>query len=107
MTSELIENEFGDLSQIESQLDLDIETIKEQVWDDLDRTVDQADIQLAIEQILPKYSNVRIKTFVPIFVRRDTVAYLSEKLSRANSHVELTNSGDELESESAIGKIVI
>ena len=54
----------------------DVEPVVEQIWGDLGGIVTRPAIRLEIEQVLPAFEGARITTYVPLFVRRRTVARL-------------------------------
>ena len=59
-----------------SNLDWDIETLLERVWNHLGGTVSQSTIRQVLAEVLPNYESARIQTFVPIFVHKETVKRL-------------------------------
>jgi len=63
--------------------DWDVETVIEQVWQDLQGEVNRSAILQVLLKIMPKYENARIATYVPLFVRRQTVAALRSQLDEA------------------------
>lgn len=63
--------------------DWDIETIIEQVWNDLQGRVSRTDILGVIQEIMPRYENARISTYVPLFIRREAAAMLQAGLAKA------------------------
>ena len=65
-------------------LDWDVETVIEQVSQDLQGEVDRSFILQVLLKIMPKYENARITTYVPLFVRRETVAALRSQLIEPN-----------------------
>lgn len=60
----------------EHQNDWDVETITEQIWSDLNGAVNRSVIQEMLLEVIPGYENVRIRTYVPIFIRRDAIKRL-------------------------------
>ena len=64
--------------------DWDVETVIEQVWQDLQGEFDRSLILQVLLQIIPKYENARVTTYVPLFVRRETVAALRSQLIEPN-----------------------
>ena len=61
-------------------LDWDVETVIEQVWQDLQGEVNRSAILQVLLKIIPKYENARITTYVPLLVRRETVDELHARL---------------------------
>lgn len=51
--------------------DLDIETLVEQIWLELDGAVDRAVIEQVVQEVLPRFDDARVKSFVPIFIRKE------------------------------------
>ena len=60
----------------QKQTDLDVDTIAEQIWSDLNGAATRSVIQETLKEVVPRYKNARIQTFVPIFIRRDAVERL-------------------------------
>ena len=54
----------------------DVDSLTEQILAELNGAVSSSTIQDALSEVLPRYENARIQTFVPIFVRRDVVERL-------------------------------
>ena len=50
---------------------IDIETLVERVWMDMQGSVPRTVIEPEISRILKKYENVRVKLYVPILVQRE------------------------------------
>jgi hypothetical protein len=50
---------------------IDQEAIIEQIWTDLAGTASRSDIKRMLIEVAPKYSDARILTYIPIFLRRD------------------------------------
>jgi hypothetical protein len=61
----------------------ELETLIDQVWNDLQGQVSRATIQQALLEIIPKYQDATVTTFVPLFIRRDAVNTLRATLVRA------------------------
>jgi hypothetical protein len=55
------------------QLEGNLEILIDQVWNDLQGQVSRAAIQQALIEIVPKYEEATVTTYVPILIRRDTV----------------------------------
>jgi len=81
MNDEQVKQAFG--PPIKKDPDWDIETIIEQVWRDLQGRVSRAAIRPVILEIMPKYENARITTYIPILVHRETVDTLRARLDEA------------------------
>jgi hypothetical protein len=60
---------------------VDIEAIIEQIWGDLGGTTSDTDIRKALMEVAPKYENARIKTYVPILLRREVLRRLQGGLA--------------------------
>jgi hypothetical protein len=56
-----------------TQVDWDEDSITEQIWSDLKGVVTHLTIQEVLKEVIPRYEEARIQTFVPIFIRRDAV----------------------------------
>ena len=65
--------------------DWDIETMIDQVWRQLQGSVSRAAIQAVILEIIPRYENARVTTYVPILVHREAVDTLRTRLDEARS----------------------
>jgi hypothetical protein len=63
--------------------DLDIGTLVEQIQNDLQGRVSRSAIRQALLDILPKYEHARIRTYIPIFMRREALETLQVELSKA------------------------
>jgi hypothetical protein len=50
--------------------------IVEQIWNDLQGTVERSTIRQVLKQVIPRFQNARIETYVPIFLRRVTIERL-------------------------------
>jgi hypothetical protein len=79
------ENQERDDDPVATNSDWDSETVIEQVWNDLQGRVSRTEILQVILEIIPKYENARIATFVPIFIRRQAVAMLRARIAEPNS----------------------
>ncbi len=55
-----------------NQADWNVDTIAEQIFVDLNGSVTRSAIQEVLKEVVPKYVNARIQTFVPIFIRQET-----------------------------------
>jgi hypothetical protein len=54
----------------------------ESIWKALDSRVDREQITQAILEAEAGYKNARVKTFIPIFIRRDVLERLSGNIER-------------------------
>jgi hypothetical protein len=63
--------------------DLDVGAMVEQIWNDLQGMVSRSAIRQALVEVVSKYENARIRTYVPIFVRREALETLRVELSEA------------------------
>ena len=59
-----------------NRADWDVNIITEQILTELNGAASCSTIQEVLSEVLPRYENARIQTFVPIFVRRDVVERL-------------------------------
>jgi len=66
---------------VDGSFQIDIETIIEQIFGDLGGIASRSDIAEALKEVAPSYKDARIKTFVPIFLRRDAIQRLQSELS--------------------------
>jgi hypothetical protein len=55
---------------------VDLEELTESVWRDLHGTEDPAQIRHVLVELLLKYKDARILTFLPILLRRDAIEAL-------------------------------
>jgi hypothetical protein len=55
---------------------LDLDAMTDTLWEELHGSVDRLVIGQVLTEIVPRYREARIMTFVPIFVRRDALAIL-------------------------------
>lgn len=51
----------------------DIEAITDQILNELNGYVTHSSVQDVLKEVAPNYENVRIQTFVPIFIHRDAI----------------------------------
>ncbi len=61
----------------------DAERFIEQIWRDLDGATSRAHIKSVLMEAAPAYENARIKTYVPILLRRDVLLRLRDELKVA------------------------
>ena len=54
----------------------------ESIWKTLDGRLDREQIRQAILEAEAGYQNAHVKTFIPIFIRRDVLKRLSENIER-------------------------
>jgi hypothetical protein len=55
---------------------LDVETIVEQICDELEGAVDRDVVDQVVQEMAFRYQDARVKAFVPIFVKRDAMDLL-------------------------------
>jgi hypothetical protein len=55
---------------------LDVETLVEQICDELGSAVDHAVVDRVVQDMVSRYRHARVKSFVPIFVKRDAMDLL-------------------------------
>jgi hypothetical protein len=89
------ELEFGENAVYRIQGDWDIDTVTEQIYGDLNGTVARSTIQEVIKEVIPMYESVPIQTFVPIFIRRDTVDQLKTIRALSAAPNMSANEGDD------------
>jgi hypothetical protein len=65
---------------VKKDSDWDIETMIDQVWRQLQGQVSRAAIQAVILEIMPRYENARVTTYVPVLVHREAVDTLHARL---------------------------
>ena len=53
--------------------DLDIGTLVEQIWLELGSSVDRAAIEQVVQEVLPRFENAPVKSFIPIFIRKEAM----------------------------------
>jgi len=71
----------------------DINRIANEIFRDLNGSVTLSVIQETIEQVIPRYENARILTYVPIFIRRQAIKRLKTmQASFATSEMEINQS---------------
>lgn len=63
--------------------DLDIGAMVEQIRNDLQGRVSRSAIRQTLLEILPKYENARVRTYIPILVCREALETLRVELSKA------------------------
>jgi FKBP-type peptidyl-prolyl cis-trans isomerase (trigger factor) len=68
--------EMAEMKDVESKSKVDIEAVIEQIWNDLNGTTSYSEIRRVITEVAPLYEDVRITTYVPIFLRRDVLQRL-------------------------------
>jgi len=56
--------------------DWDVQLGVEQIWSDLGGTLSRTAIRQEVAEVIPVFDDARITTYVPIFVRRRTLARL-------------------------------
>ena len=65
---------------------IDSELLIDQVWQDMDQTVPRPFVAQIVDQLLAKYRDGAIQTFVPVLVRRE-----ARELLRSVSLTEIEN----------------
>jgi ribosomal protein L12E/L44/L45/RPP1/RPP2 len=70
------ELKLGNRADSKSEADWDEETITEQILAELNGAVTRSTIQEVLREVAPNYKDVRVQSFVPIFIRRDVVERL-------------------------------
>ena len=68
--------QLGNNAVSKNQSDWNVDTITEQIWSDLNGAVTRSVIQEMLLEVIPGYEKARIRTYVPIFIRRDTIKRL-------------------------------
>ena len=58
---------------VENKANVDIEAVIEQIWNDLNGTTSRSEIRKTLLEVASKYEGARIKTYVPILLRRDVL----------------------------------
>ena len=78
------EPRLAENDQVDGNPHWDIETITEKTWRDLGGVTPRAEIRKALIEIAPLYENARVKSFVPIFRRRDVLQRLQGGMVQNN-----------------------
>ena len=68
---------------VKKDSDWDIETMIDQVWRQLQGQVSRAAIQAVILEIVPRYENARVTTYIPVLIHREAVDTLRIRLDDA------------------------
>ncbi len=68
--------ELGSAKTITVVSNVDMDELTESVWGDLHGQVEKAEVRHVLDDLLPKYHQARILTFIPILMRRDAVEIL-------------------------------
>ena len=68
----------GNNGGIRNQADWVVDAIVEQIWNDLNGTTSRSEIRKVITEVASLYEDVRITTYVPIFLRRDVLRRFSQ-----------------------------
>ncbi|KPK11021.1 MAG: hypothetical protein AMJ56_06850 [Anaerolineae bacterium SG8_19] len=61
---------------VDGNSQVDFEVILERIWVDLEGANSRSDIRKVLMEVAPAYEGARIKTYVPIFLRRDALRRL-------------------------------
>ena len=56
---------------------LDVNQMTEQVWRELGGKVSRETVQQVVSDVVPRYQDARILSYVPIFVRQDALRALT------------------------------
>ena len=64
-----------------TQPDWDERVVVEQIWNDLQGTVERSTIHQELTQVIPGFLNARIETYIPIFLRRVTTDRLRARVT--------------------------
>jgi len=75
-----IEPRPAENTPVDGSSQVDAEAIVGQIWDDLGGAASRSEIRMALTEVAPEYENVRVKTYVPIFLRRDVIQRLKDRL---------------------------
>ena len=70
------ESMSGNNGVVRTPGDWDVETIVAKIRRDLNGSVTPSMVEEVLNEVIPKYTNARIQTFVPIFIHRDAVRQL-------------------------------
>jgi hypothetical protein len=84
------DSKSGDYGDVGIPDDLDVETIVAKIRRDLNGSVTPSMIHEVLNEVIPKYTNARIQTFVPIFIHRDAVKQLRSRQLRGAAPVTTT-----------------
>lgn len=66
---------------LEGNSQVNIEAIVEQIWADLGGATTRADIREVLLEVAPSYENARVKTYVPILLRKEAFRRLRDGLA--------------------------
>jgi hypothetical protein len=58
---------------------VDLKELTGIIWHDLHEEVDQAKIQQLLDDLLPKYQDAHILTFIPVLLRREAIEILRRR----------------------------
>ena len=58
---------------------LDVNQMTEQVWRELGGKVSRETVQQVVSDVVPRYQDARILSYVPIFVRQDALRELTAR----------------------------
>jgi hypothetical protein len=87
------ELKLGNDSIKKDKTDWDIHKIANELFRDLNGSVTLSVIQETLEQVIPRYESARIQTYVPIFIRRETIKRLKTmQASFTASEMEINQS---------------
>lgn len=83
----------GNDSINKDKTDWDIHKIANQIFGDLNGSVTLSVILETLEQVIPRYESARIKTYVPIFIRREAIKRLKTmQATFTTSEIEIDQS---------------
>ena len=68
---------------VDGSSQLNTEQFIEQIWRDLGGATSQSHIRRVLIEVAPAYDNVRVKTYVPILLRRDVLQRLQDDLEKS------------------------
>lgn len=90
------EMKLAESATVTDQNEWRLETIAEQIWNDMNGTVMLPAIRRVLAEVVPRYEKARIQTFVPLLIRRDVVERLrSMRVSIASQNENETEDGIE------------
>jgi hypothetical protein len=58
---------------------LDVDSLVEQIWVDLDGNVERGVVERTVKDVLAGFRDVRVRSFLPIFIRKEVMDRLRVK----------------------------
>jgi hypothetical protein len=80
LNDQVVEQEYSLSSN--KCLEGDLEVLIDQVWNDLQGQASRDAVRQVLLEVIQEYENATITTYIPIFIRRDTVDILRATLTQ-------------------------